>query len=117
MPPSYEAIMEQIKSIKSDTAEIRAELSEHIKAQNEYMVAEADRRGTNRSQIDRAHERIDELSVSRLAMEQRITANEKLIASLLLQARLVGWVATAFGVSLIGLIVSLITGQATIIFK
>lgn len=114
---SAEAIMEQIKAIKEDTAEIKAELSEHVKDQNRFMVDDAKRQSTTEQRVSNAHERIDALSKSTVEISAQVKTNEQQIARLAFQARIVSWVASALGLSLIALIVSIITGQATIIFK
>lgn len=67
--------------------------------------------------VEQAHQRLEEQAKAMKAMDERQDRHEMMMQRLYTAYGILVFVASAFGVSLVALLWSLMTGQATVVFK
>ena len=114
--PTVAALMESIEKLGKDLAEIKATLDKHVADQVEFVISHEVRLNKLDTRVETVETDTRELEYDQKELTKQIRVNEKQIAALTFQARIVSWVAGVLGVSVIALIWSLITGHAALVF-
>lgn len=115
--PTNAVVIERIESLRSDLAEIKLSvqaLSDNYQRFRESYIMEHNK---IMSSVEQAHKRIDTLDVDMRKLEGSLAALKEQVQPLCVWGKVAAFIASVLGVSIIGLIWSMITGQVSLIFK
>jgi hypothetical protein len=113
-PSSNAIIIERLNALACDTAEIKNKLDKHEEAQNNFRIDYEIRHAAIEKKSDTAHLRLDETNKRMERLEQEINALKEAVRPLVLQAKILGWLAIALGSSVVALIWGILIHKITI---
>jgi len=110
--PTIDVVLEKIISLREDIQGLRTMLKEMAFSQQEALVM--------RMKIDQsvqaAHRRLDIYQPKVEALDKQLNTMQDMLRPLIITNRVMAFLASALILSVIGLVWSLITGQAQLVF-
>lgn len=117
-------IMQRLDNIEQGQEEMKCALREIPAALHASEARRIEYEVLARARQDAAFEKIDQHDLKFLdhaerlkTIDERLVKYDKIIEKLSFTNTILAWLATAVGLSVVGTVIALITGQATIIFK
>ncbi len=105
----------KMDGIIADLSEVKCDVKEIAKVQQANQIDYARSQVLMEQKADAAHERLDKHDTRLAEMEKNIADLTKSMAPLVVQSKVIGWLAVALGTSIIALIWGIITHTITLV--
>jgi septal ring factor EnvC (AmiA/AmiB activator) len=104
-------ILERIEGIRCDVAKLVNDLAGYAKAQNDFRVEYEQRHAALEKKVQAADSKVDEHEKDLKELKEVVAKLDATVKALAFQAKIVSWVGTMFGASMIALIWAILTHQ------
>jgi len=109
-------VYSKIDAMQDDLKEIKTTVKAADKRAQEFEKYYIEQHSQVVHSTNRAHARLDDYERRLCALENTLEELADLVKPLVFQSRVLIWVASGFGVLIIGLLFAIFTGQAHLIF-